>query len=189
MKQYDVVIIGAGHNGLVCACYLAKAGKKVLVLERRELPGGTLVTEEIDGFKIDTVQSGMIRPDILSALGMPQLRTRTIPWSDQPTFSSLLPNSHHLVLDSDPARAVESIKPFSEKDAKRWPDFVAFMSNAAAFLEAAYQTPMPRLVKPDNLTDALPLAKLGIKLRSMGRQVATSGTDGFHVGGTACGRS
>ena len=51
MKTYDVIIIGAGHNGLVSAAYLAKAGKNVLVLEQRDIPGGTLVTEKFDGFK------------------------------------------------------------------------------------------------------------------------------------------
>ena len=64
MKTYDTIIIGAGHNGLVAAAYLAKAGKHVLVLERRELPGGMLVTEGFGGFQADMVQSGSLRPHI-----------------------------------------------------------------------------------------------------------------------------
>ena len=72
MRQFDAIIIGAGHNGLVSAAYLAKAGKSVLVLERREVPGGTLVTEEFDGFKADTLQSGTLRPDIIRDLDLPR---------------------------------------------------------------------------------------------------------------------
>ena len=56
-KRYDAVVIGAGHNGLVCAAYLAKAGKSVLILERRHLIGGATVTEEIlPGFKFTVCQ-------------------------------------------------------------------------------------------------------------------------------------
>jgi phytoene dehydrogenase-like protein len=73
MNKYDAIIIGAGHNGLVAAAYLAKAGKKVLVLERRDIPGGTLVTEEFDGFKADMLQSGTLRPDIIRDLDLPRL--------------------------------------------------------------------------------------------------------------------
>ncbi len=72
MKTYDTIIIGAGHNGLVSAAYLGKAGKNVLVLERREIPGGTLVTEEFDGFKADMLQSGTLRPDIIRNLNLPR---------------------------------------------------------------------------------------------------------------------
>ena len=70
----------------------------------------------------------------------------------------------------DPAKTIESIKRFSEKDATRWPDFLAFMSKAASFLDAAYRTPMPRLPKLDSLSEGLSLAQLGLKLRSMGRK-------------------
>ena len=179
MKTYDAIIIGAGHNGLVSAAYLAKAGKKVLVLERREMPGGTLVTEEFDGFKADMLQSGTLRPDIIRSLdlhrfpGPPRSGAGGLkpePATTKSTFLSLLPGSDNLVLDADPAKAAESIKRFSPKDAARWPDFLAFMDKATFFLDAAYRTPMPRLPKPDSLSEGLPLAQLGLKLRFMGRK-------------------
>ena len=179
MKTYDAIIIGAGHNGLVSAAYLAKAGKHVLVLERRDIPGGTLVMEEFEGFKADTLQSGTLRPDIIRDLklsrfpGPPRSGAGGLnpkPASDRSAFVSLLPDSDNLVLDIDPVKAAESIRRFSEKDAARWPDFLAFMSKATDFLEAAYETPMPRLPKPDSLGKGLPLAQLGLKLRSMGRK-------------------
>ena len=72
-NHYDRIIIGAGHNGLVAAAYLAKQGKRVLVLERRSIVGGSLVTESFgDGFSVDSVQTGgMLRPDILRDLKLP----------------------------------------------------------------------------------------------------------------------
>jgi len=180
MNQYDTIIIGAGHNGLVSAAYLAKAGKKVLVLERRDIPGGTLVTEEFDGFKVDTIQSGTLRPDIIRDLDLPRFPgprggagpggLKPEPASGKPAFVSLLSDSDNLIIDTDPAKTAESIKHFSEKDAARWPDFLSFMDKATSFLDAAYRTPMPRLPKPDSLGEGIPLARLGLKLRSLGRR-------------------
>src|SRR3990172_4115125 len=178
MKSYDSIIIGAGHNGLVAAAYLAKAGKRVLVLERRGIPGGTLVTEEFEGFKADMLESGTLRLDIIRALDLPRFGLKPRPASDQSTFISLLGASHAtsvtynnpLVLDSHPAKAAESIKRFSARDAARWPEFLAFMSKATSFLEAAYRTRMPRLPQPESPAESLSLAQLGLKLRSMGRK-------------------
>ena len=170
MENYDAIIIGAGHNGLVSAAYLAKAGKRVLVLERRDIPGGMLVTEEFDGFKADTLQSGTLRPDIIRDLALPRSGLKPEPASANSAYVSLLPDSDNIVLNADLVKAIKSIKSFSEKDAARWPDFLAFMSKATSFLDAAYRTPMPRLPKPESLSEGLSLAQLGLKLRSMGRK-------------------
>jgi len=69
-SQYDIIIIGAGHNGLVAAAYLARAGKKVLLLERRAVPGGQLVSETVaKDFTIDAIHAGArLRPDIAREL-------------------------------------------------------------------------------------------------------------------------
>ena len=104
-EEYDAIIIGAGHNGLVAAGYLARAGKKVLVLERREIPGGTLVTEDLGGWQADMVQSGALRPDIVKRLGL----SLPAPLDDS-AFISLLPDGERLVLAPQVDRAVESIK-------------------------------------------------------------------------------
>jgi phytoene dehydrogenase-like protein len=170
MKTYDAIVIGAGHNGLVAAAYLAKAGKKVLVLERRDIPGGTLVTEEFDGFKVDMLQGGALCPDIVRDLALPRFGLKPEPGTSKSAFVSLLPESDNLVLDPDPAQASESIKRFSTKDATLWPDFLTFMDKATSFLDIAYRTSMPRLPKPESLSESLPLAQLGLKLRSMGRK-------------------
>lgn len=163
-KHYDTIIIGAGHNGLVAAAYLAKQGKKVLILERRSIIGGTVVTESFgENFTVDSVQAGgMLRPDIIKDLGLDTSATNTR--STRPTFISLQPDGNHLTLDA------ESIKRISEKDAERWPEFVRFMDKAAYILDAAYATIMPRLPKNLNIREGYGLLELGLELRLAGRK-------------------
>ena len=166
-NHYDRIIIGAGHNGLVAAAYLAKQGKRVLVLERRSIVGGSLVTESFgDGFSVDSVQTGgMLRPDILRDLKLPVFSA-----GEQPLFISLQSDSDPLILDSNPLTASESIKRFSEKDARRWGEFVRFMNVSARILEKAYSTIMPRLPMSFNAREGFGLMDLGLKLRLAGRK-------------------
>ena len=163
----DVIIIGAGLNGLVAANYLAKAGKRVLVLERRAIVGGQAATESYgDNFTADALHAGgQLRPDIVSDL---DLTRHGLPTSTSEPLISLLPDGRQLRLTADDSsETLASIRAISAKDAERWPDFVAFMRDAAGFLDDAYRTPMPRLPNV-SLNEGLPLAKLGLKLRSLG---------------------
>lgn len=181
LNQHDVIIIGAGHNGLVAAAYLARQGKRVLVLERRSIVGGSVVTESFgDGFDVDSVWTGgTLRPDIIKDLKLP------LPiMAERPSFISLPEVGHVspsrdfanvtykdcLIIDSDPLKASESIKRFSEKDSAKWPEFVAFMNKAAEFLDAAYATIMPRLPKNFSPEEGYGLLELGLDLRLMGRK-------------------
>jgi phytoene dehydrogenase-like protein len=165
-NSYNTIVIGAGHNGLVAAAYLAKQGKKVLVLERRALVGGTVVTESFgEGFTVDSVQTGgRLRPDIIKDLKLGLDTSGTSARSTRPPFISLQPDGNHLLLNA------ESIKRFSEKDAARWGEFVRFMDKSAKILEKAYSTIMPRL--PNNLSasDSFGLLDLGLNLRMAGRK-------------------
>jgi phytoene dehydrogenase-like protein len=166
-NTYNAIVIGGGHNGLVAAAYLAKAKKKVLVLERRPIVGGSVVTESFgDGFDVDSVWTGgTLRLDIIKDLKL------SLPMaSERPPFISLQPDSDHLVLDADPIKAAESIKRFSEKDAGRWGDFVQFMNKAANVLDITYSTIMPRLPRNFSLSEGYGLMELGLDLRLMGRQ-------------------
>ncbi len=166
MPNYDIIIVGAGHNGLTAAATLAKAGKRVLVLEKRPVVGGACVGDgNAPGFA--PFLGGMLRPDIIRTLGLERYGLQPAP--AKAAFTSLLPGSDTLTLDPDATQAAESIRRFSEKDAARWPDFVAFMGKAAAFLDASYRTIIPPLPKFD-LTEGIPLAQLGLKLRGMGRR-------------------
>ena len=182
-NHYHTIVIGAGHNGLVAAAYLAKQGKKVLVLERRGIVGGSVVTESFgDGFTVDSVYTGgTLRPDIINDLKLPLQKV-----DQKPAFISLTshaaPSLHsgvlresvtygdHLVIDADPVKAAESIKRFSEKDSARWPDFVRFMNKAAHILDIAYSTIMPRLPKEMSFSEGYGLLELGLDLRLAGRK-------------------
>jgi phytoene dehydrogenase-like protein len=163
----DVIIIGAGLNGLVAANYLAKAGKRVLVLERRAIVGGQAATESFGAnFTVDALHAGgQLRPDIVSDL---DLTRHGLPASTSEPLISLLPDDHQLRLTADDSsETLASIRELSAKDAKRWPEFVAFMRDATAFLDDAYRTPMPRLPHV-SWNEGAPLAKLGLRLRGLG---------------------
>jgi phytoene dehydrogenase-like protein len=167
MAKVDVIVIGAGLNGLTAANYLAKAGKNVLVLERRAVAGGQAVTEPfLDGQSVDSLHAGgQLRPDIVRDLNLTGL-----PASASEPLISILPDGRKLRLaDSGDQETLASIGRFSKRDAEGWPAFVTFMNEAAAFLDAAYRTPMPRL-KNIGFGDGLPLAKLGLKLRRLGKK-------------------
>ncbi len=161
----DVIVIGAGLNGLVAANYLAKAGKKVLVLERRALVGGQAVTEAFgEGFQVDVLHAGgQLRPDIVSDL---ELAQHGLPASVSEPLLSALPDGRRLRLSAD-VNDTDSIGVFSKRVAERWLGFVAFMNEAASFLDAAYRTPMPRLPHV-TLAEGWPLAQLALKLRRLG---------------------
>lgn len=163
---YDHIIIGSGHNGLVAAAYLAKQGKKVLVLERRSIVGGSVVTESFgENFTVDSVQAGgTLRPDIIKDLKLGLGTSEKNAHSTRLPFISLQPDGNHLTLNE------ESIKRFSEKDASRWSDFARFMDKAASILDAAYATIMPKLPKNMSLRDGYGLLELGLELRLAGRK-------------------
>ncbi|MCC6499418.1 MAG: NAD(P)/FAD-dependent oxidoreductase, partial [Anaerolineales bacterium] len=178
-KSYDYIIIGAGHNGLVAAAYLAKQGKKVLILERRSMIGGTVVTESFgDGFTVDSIHAGgTLRPDIIKDLKLASFGLQPFgsaqgkPASPPQPFISLLPDGNSLILQSsDLSKTADSIKQFSENDASRWGEFVRFMDKAASILDAAYATIMPRLPKNMSLRDGYGLLELGLELRLAGRK-------------------
>jgi phytoene dehydrogenase-like protein len=172
--QTDVLVIGAGHNGLVTANYLAKAGRKVLVLEARDTAGGQLAPPTPDGpsFSAPALHaSAQLRPDIVRELdlarhGLPMASAAPVP------YAAPLPDGGtlHLAADGTDPATLASIGRLSPNDAERWPEFVAFMRNAAAFLDLAYATPMPRLPDVAWRTEGLPLASLAWQLRKLGRR-------------------
>jgi phytoene dehydrogenase-like protein len=167
----DTIVIGAGHNGLVAASYLAKAGRRVLVLEGRDSAGGQLSSVAYgDGFSAPLHASARLRPEVVRELDLVR-HGLTLHDVEQP-YVAPLPDGGVLRLSSsaDDAATLESIRRLSPHDAARWPEFVAFMDKAAAFLDAAYATPLPRLPRLDWTSDALPMAALALKLRRLGRR-------------------
>jgi phytoene dehydrogenase-like protein len=174
MKNPDILIVGAGHNGLVAATYLAKAGKRVLVLERAEQPGGQLAATPFAGTgDVPALHaSGHLRPDIVHDLDLARHGLASGGPTAEPEYVSLLPDGGLLRLTASgtDAATLASIRSLSVRDAARWPEFVAFMNAAASFLDAAYRTPMPRMVKGDLLAEGLAMGSLALRLRRLGRK-------------------
>lgn len=158
--QYDAIIIGAGHNGLCCAAYLAKAGRKVLVLERRELVGGATVTEEIyPGFKYSSCSYvvSLLRPWIIRDLDLPRHGFEILPLDS--TFTPF-PDGRYLLRDADPERTRRAIAAFSKKDAEVYPEFGQAMSELSRMVKPIIDQPA---FSPDSLNPAewIRLLKLG----------------------------
>ena len=134
MAAFDAVIIGAGHNGLVCATYLAKAGLKVAALERRDMVGGPVVTQEVwPGYRISVAAFWMslLQPKIMLDL---DLRRHGIEVLETPPGFQPFADGSSLVFWSDPQRMVEEIHKFSAADAEAYPRFVAHMERLMPYL-------------------------------------------------------
>jgi phytoene dehydrogenase-like protein len=173
MTQADIIIVGAGHNGLVTAAYLAQAGKRVLLLERNAAPGGQLAAGMLGpGFDAPPLHpGGRLRPDIVQDLDLARHGLVATDGSGEP-YVALLPGGGRLRLTSraNDAATLEAIRRLSSRDAARWPEFVAFMNAAAGWIDTVYRTPMPRMDRAEILANGLPLASLLLKLRRLGRK-------------------
>jgi phytoene dehydrogenase-like protein len=144
MAKYDAIIIGAGHNGLTAAAYLAKAGKKVLVLERRPVIGGIAASEEIfPGFKYATCAHlvGSFAPAIVADLGLQKHGLEFIPLD--PLIFAPSHAGDPLLIARDPNRAQTAIGRLSGRDAERFGDFCALTKKLAEFLLTLYSLPLP----------------------------------------------
>jgi phytoene dehydrogenase-like protein len=166
--MYDAIIIGAGHNGLVAAAYLARAGKRVLVLERRDLVGGCVVTEELwPGFKISTASyvNSLFRPEIIRDLELKRHGFAMLPRN--PSSFTPLPDGRFLLMGPDKEMTRREVAKFSRRDAENLPKFEAMLERIATFLEPMLlQTPAnPFSLRPRNL---IQLARTAWNFRKLG---------------------
>src|ERR1700729_3480564 len=116
-ERYDAIIIGGGHNGLTCGAYLARAGLKTLVLERRHVIGGAAVTEEVvPGFKFSVFSylMSLLHPRVIADLELAKYGYKVLPATD---MFAPLPGDDHIIFADDIAKTQKSFKRFSAKDA------------------------------------------------------------------------
>lgn len=166
----DVVIIGGGHNGLVTAFYLAKAGYRPLVLERRAQPGGAAVTEEFSpGFRCSTLAhtAGPIRPDIVRDMQLEQHGLKLI--TPEVGVTALSPDGRALTLYNDARKAAQEIAKFSQKDAAKYPEFQESLGKMGKVIGDALLLPPPDIDNPST-GDLWGMLQTGRSIRKLGKK-------------------
>ncbi len=140
---YDAIIVGGGHNGLTCAAYLARAGRKVLVLERRHVLGGAAVSEQIfPGYTFSSCSYvvSLLRPQVIRDLDLPRFGLEILPL--ETTFNPLL-DGRYLLRGKDPETTYRSLAQFSRKDAEAAPLFSQAMAEMSRMVKPIVDGPAP----------------------------------------------
>lgn len=166
----DVIILGAGHNALVAAFYLARVGLKPLVLERRAAVGGAAVTEEFfPGFRCSTLahSSGPLHAQIARDMQLDRRGVQTI--EPEPRVFAPATDGRALFLYGDAAKSAAEIAQFSKRDAERYFEFQGVVSRICAVIAQWLATPPPEIDDP-SAGDLLNLLKTGRGLRSLGKK-------------------
>ncbi|MEX2139853.1 MAG: NAD(P)/FAD-dependent oxidoreductase [Pirellulales bacterium] len=163
--RYDCVVIGGGHNGLVCAAYLAKSGRRVCVLERRHVLGGCATTEALwPGYKVSTAAYvvSLFQPQIIQELRLAQYGLKILARS--PSSFTPLPDGRSLLLGPDEALCRREIGKFSPPDAEAYPRYNALLERVAAAID-----PILTGIAPDALPLPRAWRKVGLvkKLRDL----------------------
>jgi phytoene dehydrogenase-like protein len=166
----DVIIIGGGHNGLVTAFYLAKAGFKPLVLERRAQAGGAAITEEFSpGFRCSTLahSAGPLLPEIGRDMQLARHGLKLV--TPEVAVTALSPDGRALILYNDVTRAVQEIGKFSAKDAERYPAFQQSLEKIGRVIGDALKLAPPNIDDPSR-ADLWAMLQTGRSLRKLGKK-------------------
>src|SRR5262245_9942220 len=168
MTAYDAVFLGSSPNALAAAAYLARAGKRVLVLEpSAHIGGATATTEFANGCRADLgLMSGRLAPGIVRDLQLLQHGLEPI---ERDTITSLLPDRRSFTLPADREAAAEVIRSFAPNDAARYGSFMQLLDLASDFLGHAYEMTPPPMQRPDAAGMAQ-LVQLVGRLRGYGRR-------------------
>jgi phytoene dehydrogenase-like protein len=173
--QYDAVVVGGGHNGLVCAAYLARAGMKTIVLERRELLGGAAVTEEVwPGFGVSTASYvvSLLSARIVRELDLPRYAYHVYPLD--PAYFAPFPDDSGFLLWDDPTRAAEEIGKINAKDGRAYPEYNRALSELADLVRPLLyrRPPDPGIHSLADVVEALSLGRYAFgNRRSISRLV------------------
>src|SRR3954452_23370211 len=136
MARYDSIIVGGGHNGLVAGAYLGRAGRRLLVLERRELVGGCAVTEEIwPGYRVSTgaYLTSLLQERIVRELELPRFGYKVD--AKDPAFFSEFPDGRHFFMFQDRAKTLAEIEKFSKHDAAVYPAYEEQLERISVVVE------------------------------------------------------
>ncbi len=165
MARFDAVVVGGGHNGLVAACYLARAGMKVLVCERRPVVGGASTTEEVfPGVRFSRLaySAGLLRPEVIKELDLARHGYEAHPFD--PQYFLPFPDGDHILLWNDNDRNLKEIARFSKRDAATYPKYINFWAETMELIEATV------LESPPPLADLLSLFK-GEEAEELARRI------------------
>ncbi|MCA9803086.1 MAG: NAD(P)/FAD-dependent oxidoreductase [Cyanobacteria bacterium HKST-UBA02] len=161
-KHYDAIIIGAGHNGLVTAGYLARAGMSVLVLEKRDVVGGACVTEEVwPGYKVSTLSylCSLLMKNIVEDLELRRFGYHIYP--KNPSFFTAFPDGRHIFFYQDMKKTQEQIAKFSKRDAEYFPKYEHELARLAEWIEQLLVETPPNIVRR-RFSDMVKLGSLGL---------------------------
>jgi phytoene dehydrogenase-like protein len=171
--MHDTLIIGGGHNALVTAFYLARGGRKPLVFERRAIVGGAATSEEFaPGYRAATLAHtlGPIRPSIVRDMALERRGVQFV--RPDPRLVAPGADGRAIVFSTDPARTADAIRPFSAKDATKYPEFCATLARLGAFLGDLLEMTPPSIDAP-SAGEMWRLLNTGRKFRGLGKK------DGF----------
>jgi phytoene dehydrogenase-like protein len=172
MTSYDIIVIGGGHNGLVAACYLAKAGLKTLVLERRELVGGGVITEELHpGFRCSPLAQATapLLPLVMSDLRLQQYGLEII--QPDARVTAIDEDGRSLSIYNDAGRTAVELEKLSAPDAKSYPAFEQSFRRIGQVLAPLLSMTPPAIDKPTP-GELWNLGKLGLSFRGLGKKDA-----------------
>lgn len=167
-NSYDVIIAGGGHNGLVAAAYLSRAGLRVIVLERRACVGGACVTEEVwPGYQVSTLSylCSLLQPQVIRDLELTRFGYHLYP--KDPSFFTAFPDGRHIFFYQEMKQTLAELSKFSRRDAEVYPKYEEEVAHLAEWVESILLETPPNLIGR-KLGDLMALGRFGLRALKLG---------------------